>query len=346
MQYHKQLQTNNNKDSISQSHITLKSTNYYSTKKENYDIQNIIPNSKSNSRNKFFSHTTSSDKPMKNEVNLELELKKYKLNYISLNNDNLIYKEDIEKLVEMNKNLEKELVNERNHNLELAKEFNKLKNDNQNLNKEMDEISQKISHIKMNSQKEKEYIDKKIYIEGKLKERELECKKIFENNHKLNIEYNLLNDKFNTLKNKNKQNEIELNSLKQEQENKISDIETKLFLLMEEMEKIKNENNELCLKNEKLRKNITKNENEKNEYYNKYQEQKDENIMINKEINELNLFYQECRKKFEKEEEKQMIQNNIMKYNSKKKFEIINDLQKRIRDYKIKRKEKDLDEFF
>jgi DNA anti-recombination protein RmuC len=111
--------------------------------------------------------------------------------------------------------------------------------------KKIDDVNQKISQIKLISQNEKEIMDKQIYFEEKINEKDLECKKILEDNNKLNLEYNLLNDKYVRLKEKNNEEEKELNILKQVQEEKINEIEKKLCLLMEEMNQLKNENIEL-----------------------------------------------------------------------------------------------------
>ena len=98
---------------------------------------------------------------------LDQHLKQFKLNIIALNNDNIIYRENIRKLMEMNKKLEKELSDERNHNYELAKENDKLNKDNQIL------FKQKITQLKIISQNENDIMDKQIYFEEKINERNL-----------------------------------------------------------------------------------------------------------------------------------------------------------------------------
>ena len=275
---------------------------------------------------------------------LEQQLKQIKLDYIALNNDNIIFREDINKLIEMNKNLEKDLSEERNHNYELAKENDKLNNDNQNLFKKIEEINQRITKIKLISQNEKDVVDRQIYFEEKINEKDLQCKKILDENNQLNIEYNLLNEKFNKLKEKNNEEENELAILKSVQEQKISEIEKKLGQLIGEMNKLKNENNDLKIKNENLRKSIANNDRERNDYYNRYQEQKRKNISINNEIQGVKQKYEEYKRKFEKKEEKKVMKDNLRKNRSEKKIKVIKDLQKRIQDYKMKRAKNQVDE--
>ena len=293
-------------------------------------------------KNNSFSQNNCDNYNLSNNKNplLEHQLKQLKLNYITLNNDNIIYREDIYKLMEINKKLEKELSDERNHNYELAKENDKLNNDNQMLFKQIDEINQKITQIKIISQNEKEIMDKQLYFEEKINEKDFECKKILEDNNKLNSEYTLLNDKYIRLKEKNDEEEKELNLLKNIQEEKISEIEKKLVLLMNEMNKLKNENNDLKIQNENYRNNIMKNDKERNDYYNKYQEQKMKNDAINKEIQDIQLKYREYQKKLEKKEEKKIIKENIRKNKSENKIKAIQDLQKRIQEYKSERARK------
>ena len=265
---------------------------------------NLYPQNQNQNQNILY------EEPNSNIPLLENQLKQLKLNYIALNNDNIIYREDINKLVEANKKLEKELSDERNHNYELAKENDKLNSDNQNLFKRIDDVNQKITQIKIISQNEKDNMDKQVYFEEKINQKDLECKKLLEDNNKLNLDYNLLNNKYNKLKEKNSEEEKELNMLKQIQDKNINEIENKLGLLIDEMNKLKYENNELKNQNEKYRNEINNSSREKNEYYNKYQEQKIKNDMINKEIGDIQLQYQELKKKIKNKENKKKIKDN------------------------------------
>ena len=263
---HSQILPNNNQYLNKPTPESNKSRNTF-TQRE--DVSNLINKILLNSPNNMNLYPQNQnilyEEPYSNIPLLENQLKQLKLNYIALNNDNIIYREDINKLIEMNKKLEKELSDERNHNYELAKENDKLNNDNQLLFKKIDDINQKITQLKIITQNEKDIMDKQIYFEEKINEKDFECKKILEDNNKLNLEYNLLNDKYVRLKEKNNEEEKELNILKQVQEEKINEIEKKLCLLMEEMNQLKNENNELKGQNESYRNNIMNNDREKNE---------------------------------------------------------------------------------
>ena len=342
---------NNNKNKYSKSQPSLNENNFHKPD-EYYHNENIKPNIKYILHNHKFPYYSDRNfyntyynirEKNKGSKMLERELKKLKSNYISTNNDNIIYQEDIEQLAKMNKKLEAELINERNHNYELAKQNDKLYNDNIHIYHQIEKINQKIMEIKLHSQKDKEIIDTQNLYEEQLNEKVNECNKILENNNNLDLEYKILNDKYIRLKAKNAEDENELNQLKQEQEKKFTDIENKLSSLINELNKLKNENNQLSTDNENLKINIMNFDRDKNDYYNKYQEQKIENDKIQKEIYETKYFCQKYKKNFGKEEEKNMVNNIVTKNISENKIKVIKELQKKINEYRFRRKSKDND---
>ena len=138
--------------------------------------------------NKYFQFKKEENLDITNTSALENEIKTLKLDYITLNNDNIIYREDINKLVELNKQLERSLEQERSHNYELAKENDILNNENQNLYRKIDEVNKKISQMKSNSLNEEGLINKQMYLKEKLNEKEIQCQMILEENNKINTE--------------------------------------------------------------------------------------------------------------------------------------------------------------
>ena len=345
-----------NSDKISKEHINpkiyynqkKKTPKYIYTKKKNNLKINSINSKSPGYASTFYNRTQNSfyspSQPyfeeiarIKNETFLQSQLKKLKMNYISLNNDNIILKEDINKLFDMNEQLEQELSNQRENNYELAKENDILNNENHNLINKLEEVGQKIMKIQENYNKEKELMNKQKYFEEKINEKDLGCKEIIEENNKLNYEYDLLNDKFKLLKEKNNKDENELNNLKEIQDKNITSIENKLAILLNEMERLKYENNQLKNENENFKINIINNEHEKNDYYNKYQEQKMRNEMINKEIDEIKSKYQECQTQIENKIRKENNKKKIQKNKSDNRINVIKDLHKKILQYKTER---------
>ena len=289
------------------------------------------------SNNKYFQLNKEEYPDVSNESYLENELKSLKLDYISLNNDNIIFREDINKLVEINKQLERSLEEERSHNYELAKENDILNNENRNLYRKIDEVNQKISQMKSISLNEEGLINKQIYLEEKLNEKEMKCQMILDENNKINSEYKLLNDNYIRLQENNTNKEKELNELKLIHEEKLNEIEDKMEILMEEIDNLKNENNELKRQNENLRNKIIDKENEKDEYYNKYKEIKIKNEMIKKENEEIHEKYLQQKKYLKKEKEKSFMKQRLKQNNSEHKIKVIQDLHSEIQKYKAKR---------
>ena len=103
------------------------------------------------------------------------------------------------------------------------------------------------------------------------------------------------------------------------------------------MERLKYENNQLKNENENFKINIINNEHEKNDYYNKYQEQKMRNEMINKEIDEIKSKYQECQTQIENKIRKENNKKKIQKNKSDNRINVIKDLHKKILQYKTER---------
>ena len=352
----------NNKNqtfSIDTNHLNGKN----STIKEVYNLKNSFPNknkysniyskkhnisldSKFNStfpnffQNDYKSEIQKDYFPPSNISLLENELKSLKLDYISLNNDNIIFREDIYKLVALNNQLEHCLKEERSHNNELAKENDIINNEKIKLYKKINEVNQEISRIKSLSLKEEGLINKQIYLEEKIKEKNNECQIILEENNKLNFEYNVLNEKYIRLQEKNNNGEKELNELKIKHEEKLNDIEKKMEILIKDINNLKKENNELKKQNENYKSRILEKEKEKNDYYNKCKELKIKNEMIKKENEEIQKKYLENKTLLQKKEDLILIKEKMRKNKSEQKIRVIQDLQKKIQRYKNKRIQK------
>ena len=352
----------NNKNqtfSIDTNHLNGKN----STIKEVYNLKNSFPNknkysniyskkynisldSKFNStfpnffQNDYKSEIQKDYFPPSNISLLENELKSLKLDYISLNNDNIIFREDIYKLVALNNQLEHCLKEERSHNNELAKENDIINNEKIKLYKKINEVNQEISRYKSLSLKEEGLINKQIYLEEKIKEKNNECQIILEENNKLNFEYNVLNEKYIRLQEKNNNGEKELNELKIKHEEKLNDIEKKMEILIKDINNLKKENNELNKQNENYKSRILEKEKEKNDYYNKCKELKVKNEMIKKENEEIQKKYLENKTLLQKKEDLILIKEKMRKNKSEQKIRVIQDLQKKIQRYKNKRIQK------
>ena len=327
--------TNNNVN-----HFT--SSNYYINKTFKNSNQTSYNNTYSNLYSNLSSHYQDldyiNDLPLNdNSSFIQNELSTLKLDYTTLNNDNIILREDINKLFELNKHLELSLDEERSHNYELAKENGILNNERRNLYKKIDEANKKIYQIKSLSKKEAELMKRQIFYEDELNKKEYKYNLLLDKNNKLNDEYNSLNNKYILLKEKNDEDEKELNDLKIEQEEKINNIEKQMNVLLDEINNLKKENNELKNENDIYKNKIMNKEREREEYYNKYNEQKIINEMLIKENNEIRQKLLEHKKFMNKIENQEIIKEKIKRNNSENKMRIIQDLQNKIQRYKIKR---------
>ena len=68
--------------------------------------------------------------------------------------------------------------------------------------------------------------------------------------------------------------------------------------------------------------------------------------MINKEIQDIQLKFKEFHKKLENKEEKRIAKENMRKNKSENKIKAIQDLQKRIQEYKTERAKNQYEEQF
>ena len=301
---------------------------------------NFIDKSLISNQNEIYLHNISSPKriiQLDSKSPLENQLQQLKLNYIVLNNDNIIFREDINKLTDLNKELERELNEERNRNYELANENDKLNNENRNLFQKIESINNKITQIKANSFNEKEIVNKQLYFEEKINQKEFEYKNLLDAKNKLNLDFNLLNDKFLRLKEKDDNDEKELQLIKNVQDEKISEIEKKLNLMINEMENLQKENLELKQQNQNYKNNIINATNEKNKYNAKYEEQKIKNEVLCKEIDNIKEQYQDIQRNIENNEEKKIVEEKVQKNKNDNKNQLLEELQKKIQNYKSER---------
>ena len=322
-------------------HFTSK--NIYTKKYSNKNNISLVPQFSHTYPNFFpnkYSKYQDLEYSLKSNTNISLvenELKSLKLDYITLHNDNIILREDINKLSELNKRLEHSLEEERSHNYELAKQNDTLNNERENLYRKIDEVNQKISEIKSKTKNEEILFNNQINLEEKINEKDFQFKSILEENNKLNYEYNLLKVKYIKLQEKNDKDEKELSKIKIKQEEKLNEIENQMELLIEEINNLKNENNKLKIENENYKNKIMNKEKEKENYYNKYKEQIIINEMMNKENEKIKIDYLEYKNDLIKKNKKEFIKEKLKKNNSENKIRIIKDLQDKIQRYKTQR---------
>ena len=280
-------------------------------------------------------------------LNNNLNLNKPKINYleyklaqlnseiVAINSDNLMLKEDIYKYTDINKYLENEIKIQKEHNIDLLNTNNKLIEENNELNEQLINDTNEFNElIEQNEAQQKEYEEKQKNLEVKDIKVNNDFEELVSINNKTKDDYNILSRDFDELNKTNKCIKEEMTCIKEIQCKNFSEIEEKINSIMSEINMLKNEQNALNNENRENKKKFDGIEREKNDYFNKYQEEMILNEKLNKELynNKINLDaikkrYFENNKKNSKKPKKRPASLN-------KKKELIKELQKKIDDYK------------
>lgn len=255
----------------------------------------------------------------------------------SMISDNIIYREDINRLTDIIRHMENDLAAQRQRNYDLASENDRLNRENLALHIEIDKTNGMINQLKVKEHNAIESFNARLQMENKLQNNEHELNKYREENSKLQIDLQLLLSKHDTLKNKNMQLENELHLIQQVQQEKISDIETKLNAMTLEITVLRKDNGQLKETNEKYRCELNDEGKSKEEYKNKYLEQKSRNDLLNEKIKEIKEEFERYKRDAEQSEEEKRRAEELKKSKLESKNKIVSDLQRRIANYKNER---------
>ena len=275
---------------------------------------------------------------------MEFEIERLKNQQMSLNNDNIIFREDINRLTEYNRHLEDELNLQRNRNFDLAKENDKLNKENLYLSKLVDTTNNKIAQIKFKENQMIENINQKMLSEERLKNLENELNKLREIKNKNDYEHQRLIFCYNDLKDKNECDERQIILLQKAQDNKVTEIENKLTNMLLELENLKKENLNLRSENEDLRKNIEKVKFQKDNLKEKYTKEKVDNDVLLKEISDIKNQFEQYKNDLYEQEMRKLQEEQIRKNRIESKIKLVNELQKRIKNYRNSRPKKIIEE--
>lgn len=275
---------------------------------------------------------------------MEFEIERLKNQQMSLNNDNIIFREDINRLTEYNRHLEDELNLQRNRNFDLAKENDKLNKENLYLSKLVDTTNNKIAQIKFKENQMIENINQKMLSEERLKNLENELNKLRDIKNKNDYEHQRLIFCYNDLKDKNECDERQIILLQKAQDNKVTEIENKLTNMLLELENLKKENLNLRSENEDLRKNIEKVKFQKDNLKEKYTKEKVDNDVLLKEISDIKNQFEQYKNDLYEQEMRKLQEEQIRKNRIESKIKLVNELQKRIKNYRNSRPKKIIEE--
>ncbi len=272
------------------------------------------------------------------------EIEKIKVEHVTLKNDNIILREDMNRLVDTNKHLEDELNNQRNRNIELANDNERLTQERLKIENQLKETLNELEQNKISKKTLEELYSDKIKMENKMKENENELNKMRDEKSKYEIDYKVLKERFDELKKNFDNLNCEYIQTKQNHNEEISKIDEKVDLLTREIETLQKENSGLRQNDEKQRLELNSMEKQRDNYRDKYQEQKNNNDLLATKLQEIESDFKNLMKEKENEQYLKMREDEERRMKFESKNKLVSELQNRIQNYRNQRLRKKLDE--
>ena len=272
------------------------------------------------------------------------EIEKIKVEHVTLKNDNIILREDMNRLVDTNKHLEDELNNQRNRNIELANDNERLTQERLKIENQLKETFNELEQNKISKKTLEELYSDKIKMENKMKENENELNKMRDEKSKYEIDYKVLKERFDELKKNFDNLNCEYIQTKQNHNEEISKIDEKVDLLTREIETLQKENSGLRQNDEKQRLELNSMEKQRDNYRDKYQEQKNNNDLLATKLQEIESDFRNLMKEKENEQYLKMREDEERRMKFESKNKLVSELQNRIQNYRNQRLRKKLDE--
>ena len=306
-----------------------------------YEDKINIKNSNDNNSNNFINKFHFSQK---NIMSPEVLLMKEKQDI--LKSDNIIMKEDISRLSELNQNLENEVAQNREFISQLQSENQKLLEENLKLKTVLNDYDGNnytklyISGQITKDEFLKKYFDEKYFLSNKIKELEKNMDILEKEKTQYQVDYKVLVTKYDEIIKKYEKSNLELINTKQMHDNELYNIDNKINDLSKEVEKLQNENYELRREIETQRNSLNSVGKERDMMKEKYEDQKYENDLLNKKIFEVEKGYSDIlrEKEYEKYFKKEKEENSKNKNETKNK--IAQELHSKIQKYRRERLQK------
>lgn len=218
---------------------------------------------------------------------LDFENERLKQEFATLKSDNIIFREDINRLSDINRHLEDEISRQRNRNLELAAENEHLAQEKLQMKNEIDKLNESVGKIKVQDHNMMEQLNQRFIYENKIRDLETEAKTLREDKQKFEVDYRVLLERHNELKKTHENAESELNYIKARQTQEVTAIEEKLEKMAKEIEFLQRENSSMRVNEERLRQEVNSLEKQRDNYRDKYQDYKAKNNLLNGKLNEV-----------------------------------------------------------
>ena len=272
------------------------------------------------------------------------EIEKIKVEHVTLKNDNIILREDMNRLVDTNKHLENELNIQRNRNIEIANDNERLTQEKIKLENQLKDINKEFEENKISKKTLEETYNEKLKLENKLKENLNDFNKMRDEKLKYEIDYKVLKERFDELKKNYDNLNCEYNQTKQIHNEEISKIDEKVDLLTREIETLQKENSNLRQNDERQRLELNSMEKQRDNYRDKYQEQKNNNDLLANKLQEIESDFKHLIKEKENEQYLKMKEDEERRLKFESKNKLVNELQNRIQNYRNQKKKKKIDE--
>ena len=208
----------------------------------------------------------------------------------TLKSDNIIFREDINRLTDVNRHLEDELSRQRNRNLELAADNERLTQERIIHKSEIEKLNENMSRVKVQEHSLLDQMNQRFLFENKMRELETDNRTLRDEKQKFEVEFRVLSERHSELKKVYELTESELNYLKLKQTEEVNNIETKLEKMTKEIESLQRENNNLRVNEERIRTELIAMEKQRDSYRDKYQDYKGKNNILNVKLAEVEYF--------------------------------------------------------
>ena len=271
-----------------------------------------------------------------------LETKDDNISYAELKSDNIIMREDIDRLQQANKNLEYYLSEERNRNLKIINQNEELENKIINLEQMLKESKIREEKNKINEINLEKMLNEKMQIDSKLNDNLAEMAKLKEEKDYYEVEYKVLSKQFTELKSNYDKLLNEFNDTKKTHDKQLNSVEEKVDNLLNEIDKLRNENSLLRKDNENLGLNLNEINNKNMEYKEQVNEIKKENEILNNKYNELMKEYDTFKREKMNEDMLKYKYEENKKIKNENKMKIVNELQSKIQNYRKQRFNQDM----
>ena len=267
----------------------------------------------------------------------DAEVEKIKQEQATLKSDNIIFREDINRLTDLNHHLENELIEQRNRNIELANENEQINQEKAKIEKELKTALETIEKIKLKENSLEQYYNERLTLQNRMRDNEIELKKTMEEKSKYEIDFKVLQARYDELKTKNEKISNEYIENKKKHEDEFNKIEEKIEILTKEIEKLQNENSILRLDNQKKGNEINNISMQRDKYKENFEEEKRKNGILCEKIGEIENEFRSLQNDKNAEMMNKYKFDEIKKNKYENKTKIISELQTRIQNYKNQR---------